>query len=96
MRPLIASAASSAITVVSPPSGFELVAITVSEPPSLQVARRGERLARAQRVQSVERVDQDDGVRAARRQPAGLVDDQLDGVVLRLGGGREASRRHRA
>ncbi len=41
-------------------------------------------------MQPIEGVDQHDGVGAARCQPPRLVDDQLDGVVLRFGGRREA------
>ena len=50
-------------------------------------ARDASSLARRLRAAAVERVDQHDGVRAARGQPTGLVDDRLDapfcGVVAR-------------
>ena len=81
---------SSAITVVSPPIGADAVAITVSEPPSTMLRAAASALRAAYWVEAVERVDQDDGVGAAGRDPAGLIDDQLDDVVLGVGGGREA------
>ena len=59
------SAASSAITVVSPPSGLLGGRDHRQRAAVAQVAGRGERLARGRRVQPVERVDQHERVAAA-------------------------------
>ena len=62
---------SSAITVVSPPSGWAAVAITVSEPPSRRLRAAASALARGVRAEAVEAVDQHHRVAAARRDALG-------------------------
>ena len=89
-RPVEVSAASSAITVVSPPSGRSAVAITVSEPPSRRLRAAASALRAAWRVQPVEAVDQHQRVAAAGGHALGGVDRALDRLALRVGGGGEA------
>ena len=93
-RPVLASAGSSAITVVSPPSGSGAVAITVSEPPPAMFRAEASSLRAVPVGIPVERVDQHDRVSAARRQPPRLVDHPLDGLGLGVRRDGEADRRH--
>ena len=86
----------SAMTVVSPPTGSRPAATIVSVPPSgtLRAAARARRASPGGKL--VERVDDDGRVTAAGDVALGGVDDAVDRLGLRVRDRRRASRRPRA
>ena len=81
--------------MLSPPNGVGAVAMTVSEPPSAMLRAAAERAPREVRRDVLERVDHDDGVAAAGRDAAALLDRLLDGLRLRVGRAGERDGRDR-
>ncbi len=94
-RAVEASAASNAMTVVSPPSGSLATATIVSEPPS-RIARAAASALRATGGWAPSRPSiEHDRVAAAGRDALGGLDRALDRLALRVGRCAERDRRHR-